>query len=279
MMEEIDEKVDMNIKELKLLCKTLAVVNGNDGDRYSYNVDKVSMLIEEINMQNKKRIDLYQSVISKELTSIKEEMIMNNTFMLRNQYYNCYNDDNHKCIIEQQQQQQQLCGDHEHSKQLSRNKTVVNTNQTNEFTLNNNNNSNVVVQTQTIEINKQNSNNKNHSHSKQVSSSSLHVIQPNKPQIKTQSIKSITDIPQTHQTHQTRSHHSFSKRNNNNNTSTNNNNDLIHNSSSNTNSNNTINENEPTPKDLLTIFHSQYINRDNNITSDPSITNLTKQLT
>lgn len=282
MMEEIDEKVDMNIKELKLLCKTLAAVNGNDGDRYSYNVDKVSMLIEEINMQNKKRIDLYQSVISKELASIKEEMIMNNTFMLRNQYYNCYNDDNHKCIIEQQQQQQQqLCGDHEHSKQLSRNKTVVNTNQTNEFTLNNNNNnnSNVVVQTQTIEINKQNSNNKNHSHSKQASSSSLHVIQPNKPQIKTQSIKSITDIPQTHQT---RSHHSLSKRNNNNNTSTNtniNNNDLIHNSSSNTNSNNTINENEPTPKDLLTIFHSQYINRDNNITSDPSITNLTKQLT
>lgn len=287
MMEEIDEKVDMNIKELKLLCKRLANVNGNEGDdKYSYNVDKVSMLIEEINMQNKKRIDLYQSVISKELASIKEEMIMNNTFMLRNQYYNCYNDNimrmNDKCIIEQQQQQQQqLCCD-EHSKQFSRNKIVVNTNQTNEFTLNNNNNnssnnnnSNLIIQTQTIEINKQNSNNNNHSHSKQASSSSLHIIQSNKPQIKKQSIKSITDIPETHQTHS----HSLSKRNNNNSNNNNNNNDLIHNSSSNTNSNNTNNEKEPTPKDLLTIFYSQYINRDNDITSNPSITNLTKQLT
>ena len=307
MMEDIDEKVDMNIKELKLLCKKLAVnKNGSedDGDdRYSYNVDKVSMLIEEINMQNKKRIDLYQSVISKELASIKEEMIMNNTFMLRNQYYNCYNDNmmmnrcmnddvsththmnvgvNNKCIVEQQQQQ--LCGN-EQIKHFSRNRIIVDNNQTNEFTLNNNNNNNnVVIQTQTIEIHKQNSNSNssnnknNHPHSKQPSSSSLH-IQSNKSQIKKQSIKSIINIPETQnlpQSHShSHSHHSLSKRNN---TNTNNNNDLNHNSS-NTNSNNTNFEKELTPKDLLTIFHSQYINRDNDITSNPSLTNLTKHLT
>ena len=311
MIDEIDEKVERHIKELKMLCKKLSI-NNNESDIYNYNVDKVSMLIEEINTQNKKRIDLYHSVISKELANIKEEMIMNNTLMLRNQYYNYYNDNammnrgmNDNIIhtgtgggnnmnmnnkykhIEQQQQQHQSYNDEE-SKQFPMKQCVINdnNNQISELTLNNDennhiNNNKVIIQTEAIEIGKNNSN-KSHSNSKQAalpSSSHIHSNNSsNKSQPKQQSIKSITDIPESqniqniNQT-QSQSHHTVSKDNNNNN-------DNIHNSSShNSNSNSNSKETELTPKDLLTIFHSQYIKRDEDINLTPSIANITKQLT
>ena len=301
-IEEIDEKVEMHIKELKMICRKLSINNDtiNNKDVYSSNVEKVSMLIEEINTQNKKRIDLYHSVISRELANIKEEMIMNNTFMLRNQYYNYYNDNmmmnrgmsdvnthanittnmNNSNNNNNNHSEQQSCNDQQ-SKPSPTKQTVIYTNtQTSGLTITNNNNNEsnpinankAIVQEQTIEIN---NNNAHKSHSKQASSSHIQSNNSsNKSQAKKQSIKSITDIPETQNIQSvphTRSHHTVSKDDD-----TNNNDDPIHDSS---NGGNAVVEKELTPKELLTIFHSKYVERDKDINSNPSLENMTKPLT